>query len=144
MSFVTISVYCYSRMWSIKYSLNNLLYILGFQSSIFFLIIIIIIIFIIIITIDHHFHFHHFSCTCIVISLFALLNCEMFLPTAFWSFRVFIAIIIMIIKNWFIRAWLWWRCYSTDRLAPMVIYLQNKWKRNNNYHIRNTVNKTPY
>ena len=109
-----------------------------------FLIMTVIIIIIIIITIDHHFHFHHFSCTCIVISLFALLNCEMFLPTAFWSFRVFIAIIIMIIKNWFIRAWLWWRCYSTDRLAPMVIYLRNKWKRNNNYYIRNTVNKTPY
>lgn len=91
---------------------------------------IVIIFIIIIITTDHHFHFHHFSCTCIVIFLFALLNCEMFLPTAFWSFRVFIAIIIMIIKNWFIRAWLWWRCYSTDRLAPMVIYLQSKWKRN--------------
>ena len=48
-----------------------------------FLIMIVIIIIIIIINIDHHFHFHHFSCTCIVISLFALLNCEMFLPTAF-------------------------------------------------------------
>lgn len=96
----------------------------------FYLIIINFIIIIIIINVDNHIHCHHCSSTYIVIFLFASFNCEMFLPTAFWCFRVVIGIIIMIIKDWLIRAWLWWRCYSTDRLASMVIYLQNKWKRN--------------